>query len=66
MGYYKNPAEMFSARADKYKREGDRYWARAKNGDGDFFYGKARACYAEAARNKQCAEQAKREGKTWK
>lgn len=26
MGYYKSPADMFSSRADRFKRDGDRHW----------------------------------------
>ena len=44
MGYYKSPKDMFTQRADKFKRDGDRHWAQAKNGEGDFHFGKAKDC----------------------
>ena len=51
MAFYKSPADMYSARADRFKRDGDRHWAMAKQGQGDFHYGKAKTCYARAAEN---------------
>lgn len=51
MAFYKSPADMYSARADRFKREGDGHWANAKQGQGDFHYGKARSCYDRAAEN---------------
>lgn len=51
MAFYKSPADMYSARADRFKRDGDRHWAMAKQGQGDFHYGKAKTCYAMAAEN---------------
>ena len=51
MAFYKSPADMYSARADRFKRDGDRHWAMAKQGQGDFHYGKAKTCYARADEN---------------
>lgn len=62
MGFYSTPAQMFSARADSFKREGDRHWAQAKNGNGDFHYAKAKRCYEQAAENRQKADNAARTG----
>ena len=58
MGYYKSPEDMFSSRANRFKNDGDRHWAMAKNGHGDYHYGKARFCYEQAAVNRAKAEQA--------
>lgn len=59
MSFYKSPAEMFSSRGDKYIKEGNYYWAMAKNGYGDHYYGKAKSCYREAAINNEKSAQAK-------
>ena len=63
MALYKDPQQMYLARAERCQRDGDRHWAQAKNGDGGCHYGKARACYAQAAANREKAATAK--GKTW-
>ena len=65
MGYYKSPEEMFSSRADRFKRDGDLHWAMAKNGQGDYHYGKARFCYEQAAANRARAEHAYTTGATF-
>lgn len=65
MAYYNSPEEMFAKRAEKYKREGGRQWAMAKNGEGDYHYGKAKTCYRQAAENQARAENAKAIGATW-
>ena len=65
MAYYNSPEEMFAKRAENAKREGDRHWAMAKNGEGDFHYGKAKTCYEQAAANQVRAEQAKATGAAW-
>ena len=65
MSYYNSPEEMFAKRAEKYKREGDRQWAMAKNGEGDYHYGKAKVCYNQAAENQARAENARATGATW-
>lgn len=62
MGFYKTPADMYDARANRFKRDGDRHWAQAKSGEGDYHYGKARMCYREAASNRAKAEQARTDG----
>ena len=36
MGFYRSPGDMFASRADRFKRDGDRHWAMAKNGDGGY------------------------------
>lgn len=56
MGYYKSPADMYSSRADRFKRDGDRHWAMAKNGSDGYHYGKARFCYEQSAANRAKAE----------
>ena len=60
---YKNPEEMFNARAKRMKEQGDEYWAKAKNGEGDYHYGKAKKAYASAEDNRQKAQKSK--GKSW-
>ena len=56
MGFYNNKKEMFEARADRFKRDADMYWAKACAGEGGGYYGKARRCYKEAAENLAKAE----------
>ena len=51
MSFYKSHYEMYTARADRFKRDGDRHWAMAKNGQGNYHYGKAKACYSRAEEN---------------
>lgn len=65
MAYYNSPEEMFAKRAEKYKREGGRQWAMAKNGEGDYHYGKAKTCYRQAAENQARVKNAKAIGATW-
>lgn len=64
MAFYKNPEEMYTARANRFKSDGDRHWAQGKNGEGDWHFGKAKEKYAEAERNVQKAKESK--GKKWK
>ena len=59
MSYYASREDMYNSRADRFKRDGDRHWAMAKNGCGDYHYGKAKVCYREAAANRERAECAK-------
>lgn len=59
MGFYKNPEEMYTARAERFRRDGNTHWAQAKNGEGGYHYTKARFCYEEAAKNAAKAEQAR-------
>lgn len=65
MGFYKNPGDMFSARANRFKRDGDRHWAMAKGGEGNFHYGKARFCYEQAKVNRAKADNARATGATF-
>lgn len=30
MSYYSSPEEMYTIKSSKYKKEGDRYWAKAR------------------------------------
>ena len=64
MSFYKDPEEMYRARSNRFKRDGDRHWALAKNGEGDYHYGKAKWCYDEAKRNESKANESK--GKTFR
>lgn len=66
MSYYKSPEDMFSSRADRFKRDGDRHWAMAKSGLGDYHYGKAKIYYEQAAANNAKAEYAHTTGATFK
>lgn len=59
MGFYKNPEEMYTARAERFRRDGNTHWAQAKNGEGGYHYTQARFCYEEAAKNATKAEQAR-------
>ena len=58
MAYYNSPAEMYTARADRFKRDGDRHWAMAQNGHSAHHYGKAKFCYEQASINNARAQQA--------
>ena len=65
MSYYKSPENMFSARANRFKNDGDRHWAMAKNGYGDYHYGKAKFCYKQASINHARAKQAHESGSSF-
>lgn len=65
MAYYKTPADMYEKRAENSKRMGDRHWAMAKNGEGDYHYGKAREYYRGAKENAKRAEQARQGKNKW-
>lgn len=64
MAFYKNPEEMFKARAEQAKKRGDAHWAKAKNGEGDHHYASAKKAYNDAKEQEEKAKKAK--GKTWK
>lgn len=66
MGYYKNPEEMFTSRANRFTDDGNRHWAMAKNGYGDYHYGKAKFCYEQASANRAKAEHARTTGATFR
>jgi len=66
MGFYSTPAQMFNSRADNFKREGDRHWAQAKNGNGDYHYQKAKKCYEQEACNRAKAKEAEEKRLTFK
>lgn len=66
MSYYKSPEDMFSARANRFQRDGNRHWAMAKNGGGDYHSGKAKFCYDQAAANRARAQQAHATGATFR
>ena len=53
---------MYSARATRFKKQGDTFWARAKSGESGGFFGKAKNCYEQARINKERAEQARKTG----
>ena len=63
MSFYKNPEEMYKARAKRFKEDGDRHWAMAKSGDGGFHYEKAKKCYDESKKNENKAKEVR--GKRW-
>ena len=63
MAFYKDPEEMFTARAEKYRDSGDEHWAEAKNDGDGAHYTYARNDYAESERNEDMARQSK--GKSW-
>ena len=65
MGFYKSPASMYSARANRFASDGNRHWAMAKNGYGDYHYGKAKFCYEQASINRAKAAQARAAGATF-
>ena len=53
---------MFSSRAKRFKRDGDRHWAMAKAGLGAYHYGKAKFCYDQSKANQLKAAQAAASG----
>lgn len=59
MGYYKTPEEMFSARADKYQKQADQHWAKAKSGGHPSHYHTAKELYKKAEENRAKAVNAK-------
>ena len=65
MAYYATPADMYEKRAENFQNSADRHWAMAKNGEGDYHYGKAKSFYAIAESNREKAEQARADGATW-
>ena len=66
MAYYSSPAEMYSARANRFKCDGDRHWALARNGDGNYHYGKVKICYEQSKANHVRAEHARAAGKVFR
>ena len=65
MGFFQSPEEMYKHRAARFKRDGDMHWAKAKSGDSDYHFGKAKKCYREAAENLKKAEIAKSSNATF-
>lgn len=63
MGFYNSPEDMYKARAERARREADEHWAKAKTGQGDWHYGKAKKRYEDAARNEARAKEVR--GKTF-
>lgn len=57
MAYYKNPKQMYEEKAEKAKKAGDVYWAKAMNGEGDENFGIARKYYKKAEEYRKRAEQ---------
>ena len=66
MAYYSSPEEMFRKRAENAKRSGDRHWAMAKSGNGDFHYGKAKTFYSKSEENRTKAEKAAAASVAWR
>lgn len=62
MAFFKSKAEMYEARANRFEKEGKTQWAKAKNGEGNFRYGKAKKDFAEADRNRQIAKEVRKNG----
>ena len=60
MGFFKSKADMYEARAKHFEKNGKIHWAKAKNGDGDFHFGKAKKHFEEANRNKKLAKDARK------
>lgn len=64
MAFYKDPEDMYRKRAERFRKEGARHYAQAKQGEGDFHFGKAKAAYK---RFEECLAQAEKcKGMTWK
>lgn len=60
MAFYKDLEDMFSQRAKRCKTEGDSHWAKAKNGEGQYHYGKAKEFYDSAKANQKKADEARK------
>lgn len=63
MAHYKSKADMYEGRANRSEKDAKMHWAKAKNGDGDHHFGKAKKSYAEADRNKKIANDIRKSGK---
>lgn len=48
--------KRFEHTADTYEKKGKREWAYAKNGQGDYHYGKAKDAFDRAERNRNKAQ----------
>ena len=59
MGCYKNPAEMYEAKAEKWLKSAKCHWAKAKNGEHPSHFSKARKCYLLADQYKVKAANAR-------
>lgn len=55
--------DMFRKRAESNKKTADQYYAKAKQGEGNSNYGKAKHWYNEAERNRQNAEEMKKQNR---
>lgn len=66
MSFYNSPEDMYTSRANRFQKDGNRHWAMAKQGQGDFHYGKAKFCYDQAAVNRERAEHARTSGATFR
>jgi len=53
--------KRFDSTADTFEKKGNREWAYAKNGLGDHHYGKARDAYDRAKRNREKADNLRKE-----
>lgn len=58
-GFFSSPKEMFKYREEQCKKNGDRLYAKAKNGEGDHYYGGAKKQYKMAKENGEKAKKAK-------
>lgn len=52
--------KRFETSAETFEAKGKKYWSYAKNGQGDEYYGKAKAAYDKASQNRSKAELLKR------
>lgn len=62
MAHYKSKADMYEGRANRSEKDAKMHWAKAKNGEGDYHYGKAKKCYSEADRNNKIAKDIRKKG----
>jgi|LSQX01.2.fsa_nt_gb hypothetical protein len=59
----KKPSEIFDRMADAQKKRADDHWRRAKSGEGDSHYGKAKRSYNWEKQNREQAEKYRKEGR---
>lgn len=52
--------KRYETSAETFEAKGKKYWAYAKNGQGDEYYGRAKAAYDKASQNRSKAELLKR------
>ena len=66
MAIWDKPEDFWNSKAERFKKEADNYWRKAKNNEGDQFFGRAKTKYRQASEAAAKAKQAHDEKWTWK